>query len=61
MSEQLQMRIYGDVSLPALVYLPGLHGDWTLIPSFRNALEMKVRFVEMTYPRTLAWPIQDYA
>ena len=55
------MRIYGDASLPTLIYLPGLHGDWTLIGSFRRALAGRVRFVEVTYPRTLTWSLEDYA
>jgi pimeloyl-ACP methyl ester carboxylesterase len=61
MSEQLQIRIHGPDSLPTLVYLPGLHGDWTLIGSFRRALGGRVRFVEITYPRTLTWSLDDYA
>ena len=59
--EKLQLRIYGDDSLPTLIYLPGLHGDWTLVGNFRKAVEGKVRFVEMTYPRTLTWSLDDYA
>lgn len=59
--ELLQVRIRGDASRPTLVYLPGLHGDWTLIGSFRKALGNRVRFAEVTYPRTLTWSIQDYA
>src|ERR1017187_3022751 len=61
MSEKLEMRVYGDGSLPTLIYLPGLHGDWTLVGSFRRALAGRVRFVEMTYPRTLEWSLDDYA
>ena len=61
MEEELQLRIHGDTSLPTLIYLPGLHGDWTLIGSFRHALAGRVRFVEVTYPRTLAWSLDDYA
>jgi pimeloyl-ACP methyl ester carboxylesterase len=61
MSEEIQLRIFGDASLSTLVYLPGLHGDWTLISSFRTALKERVRFVEITYPRTLTWTIEDYA
>jgi pimeloyl-ACP methyl ester carboxylesterase len=38
-----------------------LHGDWTLITSFRRALGGRVRFVEITYPRTLEWSLDDYA
>src|SRR5579863_7649236 len=59
--EQLQLRISSDASLPTLVYLPGLHGDWTLVGSFKRALGDRVRFVEVTYPRTLTWSVQDYA
>ncbi|HWF18404.1 MAG TPA: alpha/beta hydrolase [Verrucomicrobiae bacterium] len=60
-SENLELRIYGDPALPTLVYLPGLHGDWTLVASFRAALKDRVHFVEMTYPRSLTWRINDYA
>ncbi|HWC59246.1 MAG TPA: hypothetical protein VHC44_06085, partial [Verrucomicrobiae bacterium] len=61
MAEQLQLRIHGEASLPTLIYLPGLHGDWTLIPSFKRALGNRARFVEVTYPRTLTWSLDDYA
>ena len=61
MKEKLEMRTYGDASLPTLIYLPGLHGDWTLVGSFRHALGGRVRFVEFTYPRTLTWSLEDYA
>jgi pimeloyl-ACP methyl ester carboxylesterase len=61
MPEELQVRVHGDSSLPTLVYLPGLHGDWTLIGSFRRALGGQVRFVEITYPRTRQWSLNDYA
>jgi len=61
MLEELQLRVQGDPSLPTLVYLPGLHGDWTLIGRFRQALRSRVRFVEITYPRTLTWTLEDYA
>lgn len=61
MEEQLQLRVHGEASQPTLIYLPGLHGDWTLIPSFKRALSNRVRFVETTYPRTLTWTLDDYA
>ncbi len=61
MAEELQLRIHGEASLPTLIYLPGLHGDWTLIGGFRHAIAGKVRFVEITYPRTLTWSLDDYA
>ncbi len=59
--ESLQLRLHGDASLPTLIYLPGLHGDWTLVTSFRLALAGRVRFVEFTYPRTLTWSLDEYA
>ena len=61
MEEQLQLRIHGNASLPTLIYLPGLHGDWTLVSGFRHAMGGNVRFVEITYPRTLTWSLDDYA
>jgi pimeloyl-ACP methyl ester carboxylesterase len=61
MAEELQIRVHGDASSPTLVYLPGLHGDWTLIGSFREALQERVRFVEFVYPRTLTWSLEEYA
>lgn len=61
MEEALQLRIHGDPTTPALVYLPGIHGDWTLVGSFRAALAGAVRFVEFTYPRTLTWSLAGYA
>jgi pimeloyl-ACP methyl ester carboxylesterase len=65
MEEKLQLRIYGDASreraLPTLVYLPGMHGDWTLIGGFRSRVLGRVRFVEMTYPRATAGSLDDYA
>src|SRR6267143_1711496 len=61
MTDNLKMRVHGDASLPTLVYLPGLHGDWTLVTSFRLAIASRVRFVEFTYPRTMTWSLDDYA
>ena len=61
MTEELQMRVHGRADQPTLIYLPGLHGDWTLITAFRRALNGRVRFAEVTYPRTLTWSLDDYA
>jgi len=61
MSEEVELRVHGDDRLPTLVYVPGLHGDWTLVGRFRRALADRVRFVELTYPRTLTWSLEDYA
>lgn len=61
MNEKLEIRVHGDPLLPTVVYLPGLHGDWTLVGSLRHAIAGRVRFVELTYPRTLTWSLDDYA
>jgi pimeloyl-ACP methyl ester carboxylesterase len=61
MTEELQVRVQGDITKPVLVYLPGLHGDWTLVRAFGTALKERVCFVELTYPRSLTWRIEDYA
>jgi pimeloyl-ACP methyl ester carboxylesterase len=60
-AEKLQIRIHNPEASPTLVYLPGLHGDWTLIGGFREALGRRARFVEITYPRTLTWSLDGYA
>jgi pimeloyl-ACP methyl ester carboxylesterase len=59
--EQPQIRIHGDDTKPTLIYLPGVHGDWTLVSSFRERMKPHVRFVEFIYPRTLTWSLDDYA
>jgi pimeloyl-ACP methyl ester carboxylesterase len=61
MNDELKIRVHGDASLPTLVYLPGMHGDWTLVSSFRAAIASRVRFVEFTYPHTTTWSLDDYA
>src|SRR5687767_6510933 len=58
---QLQVRVHGEADKPTLIYLPGLHGDWTLVGSFRAAVKDRVRFVEFTYPRTETWSLRDHA
>src|SRR5437867_6557499 len=60
MTDDLKIRVHGDASLPTLVYLPGMHGDCTLVSSFRAAVAGRVRFVEFTYPQTNAWALEDY-
>ena len=61
MTVDLKIRVHGDASLPTLVYLPGMHGDWTLVSSFRAAIAGRVRFVEFIYPHTTTWLLDDYA
>jgi len=59
-TEALQMRVYGSPELPPLIYLPGSHGDWSVIAGFRNQVLPHVRFVEFTYPRTQCWTMEEY-
>jgi len=59
--ETLQIRVSGEAAKPTLIYLPGLHGDWTLVTSFRIALGGRARLVEFTYPRSLTWSLDNYA
>jgi pimeloyl-ACP methyl ester carboxylesterase len=60
--EEIQVRIHrGDGSNPTIVYLPGLHGDWTLLAPFRAALAGRARLVEFAYPRRTDWKLRDYA
>ena len=61
MTEKIKMRVHGDAALPTLIYLPGLHGNWTLIGNFRTALRGRLRFVEVSYPPTLTWSLEDFA
>jgi pimeloyl-ACP methyl ester carboxylesterase len=59
--ERVEIRVHNLDKVQTLVYLPGLHGDWTLISMFRRALAGRVRFAELTYPATLSWNLKDYA
>lgn len=57
---ELTIRLDGDRSNPCLIYLPGVHGDWTLLTSFRELAKEKFFVVQITYPRTLSWTMADY-
>lgn len=59
--ETFSLRTHGEPTLPTLIYLPGLHGDWTLISSFRAAIAGRVRFVEFAYSRNATLSLDDYA
>jgi len=61
MPDHLQLRLHGSPPLPTLIYLPGLHGNWCLVGGFRRALAGRVRFVEISYPDTLFWSLDDHA
>ena len=59
--QQIQIQVHGDPGKQTLIYLPGMHGDCTLVSSFRAALKGRVRFVEITYARTANWDLGQYA
>jgi hypothetical protein len=54
-------RFYPNPGKPVLIYLPGVHGDWTLFSSFRALGVREFQIVEFTYPRTLTWSLAEYA
>ncbi len=56
-----RLRVYGDPCKPCLVHIPGIHGDWTLVQSFRAAVNGKVCFVGMSYPQSTEWRLPEYA
>ena len=57
----LLLRLQENASDPTLIHLPGLHGDWTMLGPFRQALAGRARFIETTYPRKPEWLLDDYA
>lgn len=59
-SQTIQLRVHDGKGV-SLIYLPGVHGDWTLVGGFRKALGTRVRFVELMYPRIETWSLCDYA
>lgn len=60
MAERLLIQLQGEAAAPALVYLPGLHGDWHYNAGLRKALGGRLRLVEFGYPRNPAWKLADY-
>ncbi len=50
MSDSITSRLHGDPDRHVLVYLPGLHGDFTLVRRFRERITERTAFVEFAYP-----------
>lgn len=64
MEDPWQLRVHPartGAGAPVLVYLPGLHGDWTLVGPFRTALAGRATLAEFTYARTLDASLAEYA
>jgi len=57
----LKVRIYDEGVDPVIVYLPGLHGDWTLLAGFRRALAGRACLVEFSYPHRSDVSLEGYA
>jgi len=57
----VEIRVHNAAEPKTLVYLPGIHGDWTLAGGFRRALNDKLTFVEVSYPQGTTWTHADYA
>lgn len=51
----------GDRTAPPVVYLPGVHGDWTPQGQARLILSREFHFVETAYPRIHDWSIENFA
>jgi len=56
-----EIRIHGAAHLPTVLYLPGLHGDWTLLHRFRECLCGRARLVEVIYPRWFTGTLSEQA
>lgn len=59
-SRDLIHQVSGDSAAPPLVYLPGVHGDWTIFERLRPLLNAHFRVIEITYPRRTDWKIEDF-
>ncbi|MCH8204936.1 MAG: alpha/beta hydrolase [Candidatus Hydrogenedentes bacterium] len=60
-SGELVYRIRGGEGAVPVVYLPGVHGDWTPQAAASVILAGAFRLVEISYPREPLWRLEDYA
>lgn len=51
----------GRADAPPLVYVPGIHGDWTPLRRSRGLFHRRARLIEVAYPRQSRWRLRDYA
>ena len=58
---EVRLEVQGDPAGPVLVYLPGVHGDATLLGSFRARLGDDVRLLAVSYPTGHSWNLADHA
>lgn len=60
-ASELVYQVSGPTDAPAIVYLPGVHGDWTPNEAARMHLTRGARLVEVAYPRREEWALGDFA
>ncbi len=58
--DELLYRVSGEEHATPVVYLPGVHGDWTPQAAAGPILAERFRLVEVTYPKKPHWSIGDY-
>lgn len=54
-------QISGARDCPTIVYLPGVHGDWTPHERARPMLSREAHFIETAYPRLPHWALDDFS
>lgn len=54
-------QVSGLESHPPVVYLPGVHGDWTPLERARSLLNRAHRLIEVAYPRVSHWTLSDFS
>lgn len=59
-AQGLVYQTAGHVADSPLVYLPGVHGDWTAQSGVRRVLGREFHFIETAYPHIERWSIADY-
>jgi len=60
-SSELRLEAHGAPDGAVLLYLPGVHGDNTLLGSFRARLGDDVRLLEIIYPVTASGTLTELA
>lgn len=58
---ELVYRVRGGDGAVPVVYLPGVHGDWTPQAAASQLLAGTFRLVEISYPKEPLWRMGDYA
>ena len=58
--DDLRYRISGEASSPTLLYLPGVHGDWTPQAAAAPILAEHFRLIETAYPKNPAWALSEF-